>query len=458
MNILRAGIALLFLGAGCLQAAEPRLKFQKEISVAGKSEETLVAFTLDADVFAATQLGLNDLRLKDPHGAAVPFIVRKSQSVKSRTVRRNTWTPKNPSLRPLDNGGLEVTVVLDKDDPSPTGLNVITPLHNFEQRVRVLSSPDGETWQSADDEAVIFDYARYMDVRSESVPFPTTEQKHFQIVIDDVTAEQQSELLELTRRLQGDKETERTERITVDRRPFRIDRIEFWRDLSVEQGDQDFKRDYPIVGFKATEDAKSHQTVIVIDTHREPLTSLTLQTPSRNFSRNCVLEVPELNGVQTSWKQISSATLSRLDFKSVKREQLKVSFPESRQSQYRLTIENRESPPLEVAGIKAEGNVYEVVYLSSANAPYRLQYGDPEAAAPNYDTATIQSVLTERFRPESLTLGAEQPLTPAPAEWNVARALNDPRLLFGVIGVLVIVLGWGLYSAVKRMDADKPPT
>ena len=41
----------------------------------------------------------------------------------------------------------------------------------------------------------------------------------------------------------------------------------------------------------------------------------------------------------------------------------------------------------------------------------------------------------------------------SPFRWS--GLLNDRRLIIGVIALLVVALGWGLYHAVQRMD-DMP--
>lgn len=451
-------IAWVLVGfTGHVHAAEPALKYKKEVAAASKADETLVAVPLDAQVFAATQPDFADVRLLDSQEKALPFIVRKSQKLQTRSVRRRTWTAQKPSLRPLESGGLEITLTLDKDDPPPSGLSLISPLRNFEQRVRILTSSDGDAWEPIGRETVIFDYSRYMDVRNDSVPFPASTHKQIRIVIDDVTLEQQSELLELTRRLRGDDETDRTEKVTIDRRPFRIERIDFWQDGSEEKVLGNHAMDYPVAGFKVTQDEKSRQTFIAIETQREPLTSLELVTTSRNFSRGCTVEVQEQLGVQSTWKQIESTTLSRIDFKSLKREQLKIDFPETRSAQYRLVIDNRDSPPLDVTEIKAVGNVYEVVFLSATNKPHSLHYGDAKALAPSYDTVALQALLSERYRPEIVALGTEQKTDAIPSANTLVSLVNDPRLLTVIISLLVVALGWGLYAAVKRIDATSPP-
>ena len=74
---------------------------------------------------------------------------------------------------------------------------------------------------------MIFDYSQFMDVRNDSLELAPANTDgglvaHLRILIDDVTKEQQSQLLELTRRLHGEKETDRSERVTIVRQPFRM--------------------------------------------------------------------------------------------------------------------------------------------------------------------------------------------------------------------------------------------
>jgi hypothetical protein len=448
-------LALALCTATSAALADDRdFAFSREVKVPPLKQQDLVSIRLDSDVFAATQERLADVRLFDAEGKQVPFLLRKRQTTRpSRT--RTTWIAQHVSAKPLGDGGLEITMERDEDDkhPQPNGLSLITPLRNFEQRVRVYTSDFGKDWRSAGDEAVIFDYSRYMDVRSDSVPFPETARRHFRIVVDDVTAEQQSQLVALTRKLQGADETERTEQVVVDRRPFRIDRVEFWREAESDQATGDEKTSYPVSKHRVERDRKEKQTVVSIDVERQPLTSLQLETPDRVFSRHAVVEAEKTQGVRRTWEKIGEATLSRVDFKNLKREQLSIPFPESRHSQFRLVIDDRDSPPLEVAGIKAEGNVYEIVYLAVPEQNYQLVYGSSDAEPAAYDTSALQELLHEKFQPAQAGLGAQAPWKgQGPAEIKWSKLANNPFLLGGIIALLVVVLGWGLYRAMRRME------
>lgn len=449
----------LWLACVCWGAAAPILaddagfRFSKEIKTPPLKQEELLSVPLDTEVFAATRDDLADVRLRDEEGKQVPYLLRKRQTTRARSVRE-TWPAPHPSARPLDDGGLEITIRRDEADkhPNPNGLTLVSPLRDFRQRVRVFTSADGGRWEPAGEETVIFDYSRYMDVRSDSISFPETGRRQIRIVIDDVTVEQQSELLALTRRLQGTEEIERTEQATVDRRPFRIDRIDLWREEQHDRVTGDEKAPYPVADHRVTDDREKQRTIIEFDTRREPLTSLRLETPDRNFSRHAVVEVEKVQGVTRSWQKIGEGILSRVDFRNLKREELSISFPESRHARYRVVIDNRDSPPLTVTGIEAEGNVFEVLYLAAPERHDQLRYGAADAERPSYDTAAIQELLRNGFQPSPAELGPEGPVArgPTPIRWS--RLLNNPLLQGGVVAVLVIVLGWGLYRAVKRMD------
>lgn len=447
----RCGVPLcLLLLASSSSAGEPGFQFSRQIITPNLTQVELVAVPLDSAVYEATADGLPDMRLRDGQGGAVPYLVRQAESTRA-VVRQKVWTARRPEARPLEGGGLEITFHLADEDPQPKGLTIVTELRNFEQRVRVFSSAIGDLWEPLGEETLIFDYSRYMDVRKDQVPLPDTTHRRFRIVIDDITAEQESELLSLTRQLQGQEETGREERVTILRRPFHIQRIDLWG-LVREERSVKKKSEYPLSDMTVQQQPERQQTVIEVKSGREPLTSIELQTPARNFSRRAAVEVEEKHGVQSSWRTIGSGTLSRIDFKSLQQENLEIAFPESRRESYRFVIDNRDSPPLKVTGLKAEGNVYEVVFLASRDTGYRLVYGSPDAGPPQYDTAAITQVLGEGFQPTQAELG---PLTPAqgqPAAFRWADLLNNRPLLFSVIALLVVLLGWGLYHAIQRVD------
>jgi len=446
---------VLALWASAGLASEPDFQFSRSITTPSLTQEELLAVTIDAAVFAATQLGLPDVRLLDGQGGAVPYLLHKVQASRFDSVQK-TWAAAEPAVRILEEGGLEITVRLRQEDPQPHGLRLVSRLKNFEHRVRVFSADAPGAWEPAGDETVIFDYSRYLDVRQDTIRFKPVPHRHFRIVIDNVTAQQESELLALTRRLRGAEETEREEQVTIKRRPFRIERIEFWGETEREVSTGDKKTDYALTNLREEHDSEQQQTRVLVDSGREPLTSLALQTPARNFSRRVAVEVQEKRGVTSAWREIGAGTLSRIDFKALQQEQLTIRIPETRRDSYRLVIDNRDSSALKVTGIEARGNLYQLLFLATPETSYRLVYGSIDVAAPQFDTAAIERVLREGFQPAQAELGAVTPGTGQPGAFRWSQLLNHRAVLFGAIILLVIILAWGLLHAMKRVDSLPP--
>lgn len=449
-NVIRASLLLLGIAASALGQAQPA-RVSRQIETASRTQEELVAVRLDSEVYDRTEPSLEDLRIYDGDGREVGYILRTVPATETTLVRRTgTLSATQLALRPLDEGGLEITLTLDVDDPPPDGLRLVTPLDNFEQHVQVSVSNDGIAWEPLA-ESLLFDYSRYMDVRSDSIKLPRTSHKRLRILVDQVSAAQESELLELTRQMQGADESARTERVQIERRPFRIDRVEFWTEQAEQQTATVLTTDYPIAKFTVEQDTEHKQTHVLIETQSQPLSRLAISTPDKNFSRLVQLEVERQVGVQTRWEPVASGQLSRLEFRSLNREELTLKFPETRGRNYRLVIENRDSPPLKVTEVTASGPVQEVIFLAAADANYALGYGG-DLPAPSYDTAAIRAALAET---KETIVGKLTELS-TPLAVPTPNWFNDPWLLTAAIIVLCAALGWGLYQAARRVDQLPP--
>jgi len=255
-NVLRS-FSLVALVGGLLSGspcwAENRLEFAKPIVSPELQNEELLAVPLDSDIYQIAGTNFPDLRIRTATGEEIAFLVRRTTVKKSRTVKE-VWTAKGIVLHPQEDNGLEITFRVDtkKHPDRPQGIRLISPLKNFEHRVQVETSTDRKNWQPLAEE-LIFDYSQFMNVRNTSVELPKPASDHaaegqvfYRILIDQVTQQQQSQLLELSRHLQGEEEISRTERQTINRQPFRINRIELWHDTMRKDVIRDLQVEYPI--------------------------------------------------------------------------------------------------------------------------------------------------------------------------------------------------------------------
>jgi len=447
-------LACLVLGAGLTAGAEEpvRFRFWREVDRGPSKEEEIVAFTLDSDLYAATRDGLPDLRVLDDARVEAPYQIEPDVEYQEDRARQSAQV-EVISLRE-EASSIEVRLRLPKDYPSAEGFTFATPQVNYERKVRVFGSDDGATWKPLATDAIIFDYSRYMDVSNRDVPVPPNSFRQFRLVVEDVVDERESPYKELTRSFRGGKEEERKESTRMERRVFRIDRINFFWHVTRQHVQKSKVREYPLAGFEKQEDAANKQTILRVRTRREPLTSFTLVTPGRNFYRRAVVEVPVVRGINTEWNTIGQATVSNFRFRSVRREQLGIVFPEHRESEYRVVIHNEDNPPLDITGVKAEGNVYRAIFLAQEGKTYRVFYGSETAPSPKYEAATVLAALREKYQPSEAKLGAEVENAGFQAEpgLGVRNLLNNWYFLGAMICLMVAVLGWGLFRAGRHLE------
>ena len=293
-------------------------------------------------------------------------------------------------------------------------------------------------------------------MRSVRVPIHAEGHRHFRLVIDNVTEEQASRLLELTRRLRGSNEIERSENTTIDRRPFRVDRIDFHRDDVETQATGVQRGAYPTHGFRVHEDAEKKQTLIEFQTEREPLEVLKLVTDSTNFSRAAALQVPDTHRGSDAWRTLGTAILSRFSFETIEKHDLAITFPEHRGNRYRVVLENRDSPPLKITGVTVEGPAYQLVFLGTPGESLAVDYGASKAPRSSYDTAAVQKFLSAGYSPVEAGLAEAVENTVEPDPLRPSRFLEDSRVVIGVIVGLTLILGWGLYRASRRLENITP--
>ena len=357
---------LLLAAALPSRAAEPAaFHFSKDVDRTGQ-QESILAVVFDSDVYAATRHGFPDLRIFDAASKEVPYVVEKVTEPRMHTARRVCGSRVEALHEHADD--LEVLIRLDADAPAADGLSIITPLTNYERRVHVYGSNDGAEWTPLVSGRLVFDYSRYMDLSNRDVALPKNDYRQLKVSIAGIADAKESPFLDLTRKYRGGSEAERTEKTVLERRPFRMDRIELWREHKEKLSENERKVAYKIGPWHAEEDPPHKTTIINVAARREPLTELTLETSSRNFSRAAVVQTPVTHDTRTEWVEIGRGTVSLVDFGGYHKETLSISFPERRESQYRIVIHNEDSPPLKITGVAALGNVYRAVFLAAADS------------------------------------------------------------------------------------------
>ena len=445
--------------SACSADDPPSFAFEREILLKPVEQNELVTVLLDGDVFACTNDDLFDIAVVNDDGIAVPFLV--SKDFPASVERQHTWTAKDITLQPLESNGLDIRLRLDEKDPLPMSIRLITPLQNFEQAVQVFAIIDGAESPLVRN-ALIFDYSQFMDIRRTEIHLPETRAREFRLVIETPSLEVEAELIELTRTLQGDVEKNRTERKLIQRRPFRIDRIEFNFEPALKQ---DPGSEWPVFDFQVAQDSERKWTTVEFKTRREPLTSIHCNFEDTNFSRRIRLQVPESAQFDTAseseirWHDIASGLISRFQLQGLNEERLEISFAELRSERLRLVVENRDSPALKFENLTAYGNNYSLSFLAAPASTYNLLYSADTNHPAQHDTAAVTTAFSHGIQPMLATLGPpSRRQQQATSGTNFKTLVNSPVVLSFVVGLLILVLGFALYQASMRVSQTTDET
>ncbi len=440
---------LWLLSLPCI-AANPQTVYSRAVSFSEPGQPQLLAIQLDNAIYAHSAADFRDLRLLDQNGVETPYLLQKVAS--RQTVTQRIASPSEPAkLEKSGDQGIVLTVALSRDAQPADGFSLITGQRDFEYDLAVQGSNDGQIWQTVLEHAAIFDYSRYMQFANHDVSLPGNSYRWFKIRIAQAAQSRATDILQLTRTLQGEQEQQRSEAVQVIREPLHIERIEFWHQHSETQVQAEQSFEYPLTDYQIIEDREHKLSLVDIHAQRQPLTAIQLKAITPLYSRRAELQIQQSTGLDKRMQTLASAALESVKFRDFQREQNRIQFPMQRQTHYRLVIANQDNPPLQISDLTGSGPGYQVLFLPQPGSQYELRYGDESQQFPRYDTAPLQELQRHGYAYVLAQLAAETP--PARYENNMDwRVLLNSRLfLTGAILVMVLVLGWSLYRVINRL-------
>lgn len=425
---------------------------ERPIQLPPITQPTLIRIPFDSDLHRDTRDGWPDVRIRDQNSQSVPFIIREARESDTAKTSLREWAADQFSLRPLDDDALEITITLRPEDPQPDGLRLITPLIDFEHRIQVFDAGVDPPVPLCDD-AMIFDYSQFMDVRRTDVDLRKGTSRQLTIRVDQLTQDQQSALTELTRTFSHATETGRTERSLQLRRAFRIDRILLRAHVPNTNARMTQLSFEDIANPQVTVDTEHQQTLIRFDTQRQPVSRITLKTPDKNFSRLVSAQIRTQESPE-QWQEIGSSTIRRFSVGKLSEEQLSLDVPPLRHTAWRLVIHNRDSPPVTLQGLTIATPVEEAVFLATPGQSCSLLYGDDKVAVPSHDTEAITRALQTGEVPTLASLGPVKlrRVVTTPPKKTPGQLLNHPVFLGLVVAILVVALGTSLYKAAGKVQ------
>ena len=450
MKTLLSLISLLAAAAPLFAAVPADFSSTRDILSPPLSSPQLAEVRLDAPLFALVRPGFPDLRLFDAAGTELPRLVEPLFTLRQHTTRHPV-SARPAALQELPENRIEARFDLEKDAPSPNGLDIRTPLRDFIRTVRISGSPDGQTWIPLVDDAQIFDYSRYLDIRQTEIPLPSNSCRHFALEIGNASEERAQPLVHLVQ-ARGQDQRRAYELLQT---PFRIDGVSFWRETTTTRKDEPVLQDWPPSALAVSHNTKDHTTEITLDTAHAPVTRLVLETPDRNFRRAASVQTPTLRNGQTAWLTIARGPLTCIDIPGIATNQLAIDFPEQRAPQLRLVLDNQDNPPLAVTHVLPRGPVYRLLWLATPGTAYRLAAGHSKLPDPSYDLYAIRAALDQNLPAALCTLAPAAPVASVNPPFSLGEFLSRP-LVFGSALVLAALALLALLAKALKTSTNSP--
>ncbi len=390
---------------------------------AGLASGDLVELTLDREVFQDSAAGQPDLRLIRDGVQEVAY-----QLVLAEAREEREFVPvKVRDLGYLPGQHTSFVVDIGEGGSLHNEVEIFTSDKNFRRRTVVESSSDAETWAVIQEGTEIYDFTvreRNFNVRNTRISYPESAARYLRVQVFNGAEGP----LEVTGA--GVARTEYNPPGETSYSPSTVSR---------------------------TEDVDNQSSVLILDSGSQgiPTTRLSFQTTAVNFHRDVTIEV---SNDRENWQWQGEAAVYSYSTPRFVGSRLEVNYPESRHRYYRMTVQNRDNPPLPLEGITLLGVERKVIFQAQPGGNYALYYGNPNALRPSYDLERVLPYYETVGLPAA-TLGAQQS--------NPAFALAEPPVLPWTerypwlipvaVTLAALVVGLLLFGVVRQAKKILPP-
>ncbi len=384
-------------------------QYMQAVPLEKAGETGLLDFVLTPSVFDGSRVDLADLRLYDASGREVPYALRV------RTPRQATQPV--PATQFNDVEGPDRTNLLSLD----LGQKVIehnevqikTQGSEFRRRVLLEGSQDDEQWSVLADENLL--------------DFGQGDQK----LIEDRISYRPCRLRYLRISLHRDP--------LVDKKLVPIQEVVVRRRIEVPG--EYVTRDVTFGDREGVKTGSGPGSAWFVDLagRSNPCERLHVDIADAEFARDYFIEAARPPAPRSSPWHVSSGDWQRRAGEPIA--PMVASFPEQRAARLRVSITDHRNPVLQLQAMRVTAAVRQVIFEADTDItePVHLYYGNPKAAAPNYDIArNLPETLSPP--PSRVELGPRQG-NPSYQPEPLPLTERLPWLIYVLLGFAVVVLG-----------------
>ena len=397
-NGLTAGfLVAAFLFTRSLGALTPNeWRFSQTIDVPANG---LIRINLPAETLDASRPDLGDVRISDPAGREVPYLI-------DRPMPRHESVLRSQELRTtLEPTATRITLTTGTKSLLKGVTFETPPGVEFIKAVQVEGSHDGAQWRQITTDKPIFKMTG--GAENLGVSFPEGAWEFLRLTLDD----------------------SRTAAV-----PFTGVRLRVAETRAPVE---------PLPMSIKSRDESLGITRLAVDLGATNLTiaSLRIKTSDRLFARLVTIAIPELADDSIRELTLCTGSIYRVDLNGKSESYLEIPIDtQIRGRELIVLIDNGDSPPMVIDAVEADRRVSQLVFLAGEPGRYQLLSGNTQCSAPRYDLSELSDKLKStaaiELRPASLMASrdykppdnlAELPLTGARidlADWKFRKPIQ----------------------------------
>jgi hypothetical protein len=336
----------------------------------------LVRVNLPAATLYVARPALEDLRIVDPTGNQVPYLIERPAPEAESTV-----LPKEFRTA-IETGATRLVLKTGTSGPI-AGITLETPATRFVKGVDVEGSRDGTRWKNLTTGEPIFQLPN--GATKLRVPFAEGAWEFLRLTIDD--------------RRSG---------------PVPFTGAELHKARATAPAEA-----VPVIIKSRDENPGVTRLNVDLGAANLSLASLRIETNEPFFTRSVTLAAPEISDDSIQERSIASAVIYRVNVNG--KSEARLDIPVELQIQTRelfVLIRNEDSPPLSIDAVRADRRLMRLVFFANQAGRYSLLSGNTQCGAPHYDL----SALSEELKNATATEVVPSALVPN-ANYKVPEAL-----------------------------------
>jgi len=376
---------------------------------------TWASVTLPLEVWGQAAGSLDDLRLIDAAGSEVPYVLHARLGQRSRIWRDTELS----EIGFVPGGYTQAVADLGAGAAPHNTLEVEIAERDFFTWAEIAASDDRATWRIVRERGPVYRFGKEGLSGSGIVSYPATQARWLRLRL--LAAD---EKLEVRRVSVAGEQVEEPELVSL---PGRLE-----READAPRGESRWLVDFGCGGV--------------------PASAARFGSGRGEFHRPARIEASDDGDL---WRPAGDGDIYRYapreagsDDRLEVREHLEIRFGESRGRFWRVTVFDRDDPPIEDLKVELRGTPRHVVFRPSAAGPsHRLLYGNGRAAAPRYELARLTTA-AERAAAVAVAPGAEF----ENAAWVSSEPWSErnPAVLWSALVLAVVGLGWLALHALRQ--------